>query len=193
VEEKIFVPNFVFRDEAVSPPSAPLIEEEPNVLGLFKNYLFVIEQGVIVLDLKGAYEHVVYMETSSSPTSQGLLFPVSLDLPGGEGKIFEARLPEIEKAGFSVRPMGKDLFIIEAIPSFLHADEAVDAVHTLLEGDVSLKLSLFAGQKKSDFVLQEAIALWKKVRTLGPKAKSPQGNLIFVQWSIDELQKLFRS
>jgi len=179
--QELSAPALRFREES---QSHPVFEETPIVFGLFAHFLFLLENGSLrVIDLQAVRERVIFDALASKAPSagQGLLIPISVHLSPEESQLLQERLPEIQRIGFSLHPIGKTAWAIEAIPSFLDADEASDALRAALEGEIPRKLAQLARTKKTTFMLQEALALYK----------SPHGKVGIVEWNSDDLQKFF--
>ena len=136
----------------------PLLLEEPNILGVFGHYLLIDENThLLLVDLRGASARIAFdaMENPSSVVSQGLLIPIRLELSPGESIQIEGNLPSLELYGFSLRSFGKNLWIVDAIPSYLDEAEVEQAVRKIaeceIEGSLRNTIAEFAGVQKKDF------------------------------------------
>ncbi len=176
----------------------PLLLEEPNVLGIFGHYLFIDENTLLLLvDLQGASARIAFdaMENPSDVVSQGLLIPVRLELSPGESAQIEAHLPTLESYGFSLRSFGKNLWIVDAIPSYLDEAEVEQAVRAIAEGEIeeSLRKTIaqFVGVQKKRFLLQEALELYKKLLSAKVPQQCPRGKPIMVKVTHEEISRYF--
>ena len=121
--------------------------------------------------------------------SQQLLLAPTLSLSCSEAKEIEIRREEFAKNGIVLTRIGKESFSIDAIPPFLSVEEAPDAVRALLErADDCRALAHFARSKKKSFMLQEGIAIAKKLLK-NPFAMGPK---TLYHMSCDALQKSFK-
>lgn len=144
--------------------------ENPTVIGLFGKYLLLDdeEEGIIWVHLQRAQEQVLLRSLESKTPdgrSQGLLIPIPLSLDKQQQKVLEEKQSALNEIGFSIELSGKDSFLIHAIPAFLEAGDAVEAVKLTLEGEEALKkIAAFAVRGKKRFMIQEALALWHQVK-----------------------------
>jgi DNA mismatch repair ATPase MutL len=122
------------------------------------------------------------------------LIPVAVDLARDEAIEIEKRLPEMEKMGFGVRLVGKQAFIVEAIPPFLSAQEIPDVLRSLAgEKEEGYQVvAKFARRRKKSFVLQEALALAEKILQLPAPQLTPSGAPIIAIVSNNDIKKLFQ-
>jgi len=80
-----------------------------------------VKSGLIVIDQHTAHERILYEKTlrmlnCGEKPSQQLLFPQTVELNRDESLVLAEIQPHLEKLGFDVRLMGKDIAIIEAVP-----------------------------------------------------------------------------
>lgn len=176
----------------------PLLLEEPNTLGVFGHYLLIDENThLLLVDLQATAARIAFdaMEDPSSVVSQGLLIPVRLELSPGESAQIEAHLPAMESYGFSLRSFGKNLWIVDAIPSYLDEAEVEQAVRTIAEGEIegSLRNTIaeFAGVHKKRFLIQEALALFKELLRSKAPQQCPKGNPTMVKVTHEEISRYF--
>ncbi|HEY5234853.1 MAG TPA: hypothetical protein VIJ14_01640, partial [Rhabdochlamydiaceae bacterium] len=125
----------------------------------------------------------------------GLLIPIRLELSPSESIQIEGNLPALELYGFSLRSFGKNLWIIDAIPSYLDEAEVEQAVRKIAEGEIegSLRNAIaeFAGVQKKRFLLQEALALFKELLRSKAPQQCPKGNPTMVQVTHEEISRYF--
>lgn len=176
----------------------PLLLEEPNVLGVFGHYLLIDENThLLLVDLQAASARIAFdaMDNPSDIVSQGLLIPIRLELSPAESIQIEGNLPALEMYGFSLRSFGKNLWIIDAVPSYLDEAEVEQAVRKIAEGEIegSLKkiIAQFAGVQKKRFLLQEALALFKELLRSKAQRQCPKGKPTMVQITHEEISRLF--
>ncbi len=169
------LPDIPLRFREESAIQTPTWIAEPEVIGLFEHFLLLNastidtpEEGIVWVNLQKARE-VVLLRSLQNKTnevvSQGLLIPIPLALSKEEQKALQEKQPLLQQLGFSVEMSGKDHFLIHALPSFLDAGDAVEAVRLTLEGEeVFKKIAAFAVRGKKRFMIQEALALWHQVK-----------------------------
>jgi DNA mismatch repair ATPase MutL len=168
-------------------------------IGIFEHFLLLdaatvagYEPGILVVDLLAIQEKLAYdalKKEDQKAASQGLLLPLKLELTPTDAKALELHLPLLERMGFSLAPLGLHVglhvFSVDAIPSFLLEAQVKDAILAVLSGEDKIRaLARFARRQKKTFVLQEALALWTKVK--GENHRSLTAYL-----SRDALSKLF--
>ncbi len=197
-----------------------LRHEEKKILGLFGPYLLVegssVEEsfdGLVLVDLRLAEFRVIYDQLLSSfqnkqqrAVSQILLLPLTLECTPVETAMLLTHQDAIESMGFLIRPAGKQLFFVEAIPPFLTAlevKEVIGELCALLQGLIgianveeqrALQLACATARcakKRRNFNLEEAGHLMRQLASSTDSTYSPQGEKILIHLSAHELQKLF--
>lgn len=156
--------KLLLREEA---PIEPVLFEAEQVIGLFESYLLLdgstvngYGPGILWIDLIKAQEILICSEIEQEKVvSQGLLLPIPIELPAVE--------ENVKRYGFSLQCSGKQSYLIEAIPPFLDESDAKDAIRMISESDEPRSVVRFALRRKKRFVLQEALALWKRFKAIG--------------------------
>ncbi len=162
-----------FREETSEQPPTWILQ--PEVIGLYENYLLLDastiegqEEGIIWVNLQKAREFLLLkslQNKTAETVSQGLLIPIPLSLNKQQQKSLEEKRAILHDIGFSIEMSGKDLFLIHAIPSFIDASEAIEAVELILEGEEVYKnIAAFAVRGKKRFMIQEALAIWHQIK-----------------------------
>jgi DNA mismatch repair protein MutL len=192
--------SFKMREERADPePLCAPIHEEVHPLGVFSHYLLLEEGNLLTLiDLLAAREQVAFEKLSKKGAIEktGLLLPFVFELSSAEAHAMEAHLSLFEELGFSLRLSGAQSFIVDAIPAFLETSAIRDALMQIIEGKTSLMnsaqlLSRFARGNKKQFMLQEALALFKELRKCSSPFQNFQGKPIILHLNQDEIAKLF--
>jgi len=172
-----------FREENASPE----LVEIPDVIGMYEHYLLLHahEEGILWVDLQKAEEQMVLSsltQESSGVRSQGLLIPIPVELSGN----LDEKQQLLQQVGYSVQRSGKNQYLIDGIPPFLEMSDATEGLKLVLEEEDPFKrLATFAVRGKKRFMLQEALALWNKV-------KHSPGPAVIAKTGPHEIKKLFR-
>ncbi|MGR3973619.1 MAG: DNA mismatch repair endonuclease MutL [Candidatus Rhabdochlamydia sp.] len=157
----------------------PLIKD-PEVLAIFKEYLLLnaasidaSAEGIIFVHLQKAHEWLLYNEFLAAPReerSQGLLIPLCLNLSSQECQMLEEKRSFLQEVGFAFEKSGERSYFIQGLPSFVREQDALDVIRELLDQPAGYQLlTKFVSKKKTQFMLQEALALWHKVKDLHNK------------------------
>ncbi len=207
------VPFHFKEDEPIQ--ELPLEEEERVVMGQVDQFLFYHdpnEKEVVLVDAAAASFRVLFENLKGKwdqkGASQGLLVPFSIVLTPVESAMVLTHLDAIEKVGFVLRPIGKDAFMVEAIPPFLDESDVQEVVAEMahsLQGFIgrrdyarerSEQLALIAAarsKKKTNYLPEEARALLKNLRNCESPLHCPKGNPTIVKLAYDEIKELFRA
>jgi DNA mismatch repair protein MutL len=98
------------------------IKNSNNTFQLLNKYILCkIKSGLMVVDQNRAHQRVLYegflkQFTLETPTSQNLLFPLSLNLTSDELKIIKDIEIQLKQTGFSISEYNKDGLFLNAIP-----------------------------------------------------------------------------
>lgn len=98
------------------------IKNSNNTFQLLNKYILCkIKSGLMVVDQNRAHQRVLYegflkQFTLELPTSQNLLFPLSLNLTSDELKIIKDIEIQLKQTGFSISKYTKDGLFLNAIP-----------------------------------------------------------------------------
>lgn len=109
-----------------------------KIVSILEGPVLVIDTdaGVVFLDVRSAYQRVVYERWSQArekdhTRSQGLLSPESLDLQPPQAALLRKHLDALKALGFGVAEFGGDSFLVDAVPAELgevHAEALLRAV-----------------------------------------------------------------
>ncbi|MBS0615297.1 MAG: DNA mismatch repair endonuclease MutL [Verrucomicrobia bacterium] len=168
----------------------PQLFEEWHAVGVWKQFLFVEgrEEGLWIVDLCAAQEKIALRQLTKDQDapSQGLLLSERVELTAEETKELELRKDALTKMGFSLQLIGRTTFLVDATPPFIPMDQIAEVLKELAGGgDLPKKIARFARRKKQ-FMIQEALALWKEV------ADDPQDAAVAVRRAPEELAQLFK-
>ncbi len=124
--------------EAEVPP-AP-VPETFRFLGILGKLYVLMENasGLVLVDQHAAHERILFeemqrrMETQGVP-SQRLLLPLTLRLGARDGDWVERNLELLERAGISLEGFGGGTFKVDALPTFLKAEDPTQLLHDIID------------------------------------------------------------
>ena len=165
--------------------------EEWHAIGIWKHFFFV--EGKLdemwIVDLLAAQEKIAFRQLTRADKdapSQGLLLSERVELTAEEAKELELRIEELAKMGFSVQLIGRTTFMVDAMPPFISFDQIGDVLRSIASGgNLPRKIARFARRKKQ-FMIQEALALWKEI------SDDPQDAAVAVRRTPEEVAQLFK-
>ena len=164
--------------------------------------------GIIIVDLHAASACIAFDTLFKRPPSpeiarQGLLIPEILSVSSEEALLIHACETTFVKLGFDLHQCGKNQFLVEAIPSVIEPDQALDVLKTIITEmprhcDLDSLLSYMAtvtcrftkGRKKS-FLIQEAKEIFKQFIQTSSSPFCPNGRLTMIHVSHDEIKHKF--
>jgi len=171
-----------------------LVVTEP-VIGLFRHYLLIDgalrpEPGIVIADLKKLQEELLWSTLNNVEErlpSQGLLFPIPFEFAKEEALL--EREEELQKMGFSLQRVGRQQFVIESVPSFVHEKDLLEVMELITHSQdpfvkISREIVRFSLRRKTLFSLEEALVLWNHFK----KALFSEGIKII---RVDDLEKFF--
>ena len=97
--------------------------EGPAFWQLKDRYIIsTVKEGAIIIDQHVAHERILYEDilenlTGKSPSSQQLLFPLTLDFSAADFDILVPMIPFLNRVGFGVREFGEKSVIVDAVPA----------------------------------------------------------------------------
>lgn len=172
--------------------------------------LFETGAGLVVMDRRAAHERLMYEDIleqfrKGEARSQGLLFPVPLELDPVATALLADHLEFINGNGFEISVFGRNFFRIEAVPPWLEPSLAEPFVRDLLavirekglpEHQPELareRIALLAAGKAirvSDRVTEEEIvALARRLMKCETPLTSPLGRSTFFEMGAGEIEK----
>lgn len=219
-EPKMIAQSFLsmkFQEEPSSQQELPLKNCDVRSIGIFSHYL-ILEgwsvdakyDGLVLADLKACLWRLSFDQLMNQMgkiiEKQVVIVPFTLNLSSLDSAMVMTHLPSIESLGFSLRPIGRDVFIIEAIPPFLDEKGAKEAIVEMAE-----KLQMYIGKKaecekkaeqlayiasknaklKNHYSLEEAVMIFKQLMDSSSPHFCPKGNPTMRHLSLYEISKLF--
>ena len=189
-----------------------LEENWEHVIGLFGHFLLVSTENdkLTFVDLKAARYRLIYDQLLSQEThnlmKQGLLVPCTLTFDKVQAAMLLSHLEVVVSLGFSIRPVSKGIFILDAIPSFMTERQARTTLEEIayelqtmigkssFEKERYERLALIASRQakgKEGYTLEEAKVLYRQLQKSSSPLYDPKGALTMKQVSKDEIQTLF--
>lgn len=188
------------------------LESGEEVVGVYRHFLFVHRDHLLVVDLKAARFRLLFEDLlkkmGSSIEKQGLLIPFIVHLTPIETAMILTHQETIEECGFTLRPIGKDAFMVEAIPPFIEESDTkfilTDMAHALQDfigkldykeerrKKLAMTVAGFA-RAKSLFTKEEAKQLFGQLRKCAISTHCPKGHPTMVLLSDDAIQDFFRA
>lgn len=206
-----------FQEPMISQPQPQLdLPKTYQAIGLFAHYLLLEGasvnmdyDGILIVDLNAARSRLIFdglCSENSSREKQGLLLPFTLELSNVESAMILSNLEVIEALGFCMRPLGKNIFIVEAIPSFMDEAEVKQVMRIFAselqifigKGDIEKQrerhlalLALRFAKMKKEYSMDEAFALFGQLLSSNSPQLSPHGKPTMVHINKDAIQKYF--
>jgi DNA mismatch repair protein MutL len=156
------------REEPLHPPPP---QPRERAIGVFSSYLFLERDGkLVVVDLQAARAHCLLTswERSDRKEQQGLLFPISVELPAPDAALVQAHAEEIERMGFALRAAGPRSFLVEALPVAVQDSDVARLLIEMAEEiragrTLELRAKRCALAEKKKWSLEEALGLYAAV------------------------------
>ncbi|MBN1571199.1 MAG: DNA mismatch repair endonuclease MutL [Acidobacteria bacterium] len=112
-----------------------------RILGqLQDSYIIACDaQGLLIIDQHVAHERILYEKLAKAMLSrtvetQGLLVPISLELPPHQIALLERVMPELNASGFQVEPFGGNSVLIRSVPAVAGEADYRQLLSEILEG-----------------------------------------------------------
>ncbi len=180
-----------------------LMDEPLHAIGLYKHYLLLDKEGLVLVDLNRAQARLLFdahCKKHKEMSVQRLLFPLSLQFSPADCMHLSAHLEEIKKCGFEMHQTAVDAFLIEAIPHYLDEEDLPSLLQKILDliernvfdhQEVVRRTLSFANTHKKRFVLQEAISLYQELLKSSEPDECPLGKPISRCLGNNEIEALF--
>lgn len=187
-----------------------------SAIGLIGKYLLLsieAEEGVCrriqVLDLLAAYARCLFESffmKQKTFSAQKLLFPLTIKLSDTDFQKAEHAIELFQKTGVDIRIMSENVVAIEALPSFIAAEDFTEFFTVVLEDltDSSFSSSLkkkiegkwarssvaIAAKYKRSWSLAEAKKVHMTLKECADQNYDPTGNPIYFELTSDQLDRL---
>ena len=117
-------------------------------LQLMGSYIVsTMPSGLLVIDQQAAHERIIYdrlMSHEGNAAAQQLLFPVNCQFSPADADIFSELIPDLQKQGFEIGPLGQTTFVVSATPAEIKDSELqqlFDQMLTEYKGTMMQKFS----------------------------------------------------
>jgi len=125
--------------EELTPAPAP-VPETFRFLGVLGRLYVLMENasGLVLVDQHAAHERILFEEMQRRMESQGvpsqrLLLPLTLRLAPKDADWVSRNLELLERAGISLEGFGTATFKVDALPTFLKAEDPVQLLHDIID------------------------------------------------------------
>jgi len=185
-----------------------------RILGqLQESYIIACDsQGLLIIDQHVAHERILYEKLakaiqSNHVESQGLLVPLSLELPPHQLALIERVMPELNKNGFHVEPFGGNSVLIRSVPAMVKDEDCRKLLSEILEGLGIEERTLDVDRIRDRIAVSTACRAAIKVNTplavekmqwlldqlalTGIPTNCPHGRPIMLRFSIFEIERNF--
>ena len=170
-----------------------------------------LQNGFVLIHQQHAHERILYEKYSSAlqfkqSATQHTLFPVTLELSPQDAALLHELLPDLQLLGYKIELFGKNSFIIQGMPAdVLHGNEK-HSIELLIEQFkhfsnelkfskrekliqcVARQQAIKAGQTLSN---DEMKLLIEELFNCATPSVSPNGNPVFVEFTDEQLLKMF--
>jgi DNA mismatch repair protein MutL len=201
-------------ETAKTPPETPVQGHGLQVIGQFRDlYIFCQSgDGLVIIDQHAAHERLLFERLrcqflQGRVASQGLLFPVTVELSLLQSRLVEKNAAEIERLGFSVREFGGNTHIISAVPALTGACEPGRLFLDILERfgsdtghhagagrleDILADMACKAAVRSGDRLAPEEIdALLTRMAAADLFSHCPHGRPVIKHFQAEEIKKWF--
>lgn len=169
------------------------------------------EGGFILINQQAAHERVIYEKlaeamTGTTRATQRSMFPVTLELVHADCVLLEELMTDLHQLGYMIEPFGKNTFVIQGTPADVEQGNEKTIIEKLIEQYKHFSSDLkFSKREKlvRSLAKQQAIkpgqqltekemqALVNDLFNCKQSNSSPDGKPTFLEFKIDQLEKMF--
>ncbi|MCX6315872.1 MAG: DNA mismatch repair endonuclease MutL [Bacteroidetes bacterium] len=185
---------------------------EPDLNQLLNTYITIPSpNGFLLIHQQAAHERVLYEQMSAASkdkpvATQRSMFPATLELSPADTSILNELLGDLQQLGYLVEPFGKNTFVIQGTPADMDAGNEKHVIDILLEQykhfNPEIKLSK---REKLIRSLARQQAIKAGIRLTEREMRqlvnglfaceqyniSPAGNPTFLEFKLEQLEKMF--
>jgi len=132
-------PDMLFNSPAAS--GGEFQAQGVRILGqLRESYIIACDRkGLLIVDQHVAHERILYEKLAAAMQgnrveTQGLLVPISLEIPPHQQALLERVMPELNKNGFQVEHFGGAAVLIRSVPAVARESDCQKLLSEILEG-----------------------------------------------------------
>jgi DNA mismatch repair protein MutL len=202
------------RPAAVAPSPSPPPSNDFKILGVLGKLYVLMEnaQGLVLVDQHAAHERILFeemrerMEQQGVPT-QRLLLPLTIEVAPKDGDWIAQHLEVLSRAGIGMESFGANTFKIDALPTFLRADDPTQLLRDIIDdlreagtqssrlrlGEDMIAKTVCRHAVKANDVLREPeiVRLVQDLLACDLPYCCPHGRPTMIQMSYLELEKKF--
>ncbi len=126
--------NLLFRDGDDSDETG-----SEQVYAFQVNRHFIVSElrsGLLIIDQQRATERILYErylnKTGANTSSQLLMFPHNCSFSAADSEILSELIPEMKNIGFEINALGKNSFVVSAIPADMQESETEPTVEQMI-------------------------------------------------------------
>jgi DNA mismatch repair protein MutL len=119
----------------------PFQSEAVRILGqLQESYIIACDsRGLLIVDQHVAHERILYEKMAAASLNsvvetQGLLVPLSVELPPHQVALLDRMIPELNRNGFAVEKFGGNTVLIRSVPAMAKDSDYRRLLSEILEG-----------------------------------------------------------
>lgn len=208
------------KDKGTIPGFSKEISPEQLCLQFNDNYIVTTSrEGVIIVDQRRAHIKILFEEylshiRSEEHSTQGVMFPDSIEIDQSQLDTFEEILPELNKIGFLIEYDSDKRWNITGVPSFAKNLNAREIVHRMIDSADDAGVNYGKDSRESFQRLPEKLALVmargsaihygqkltteemehivSKLFALPDPSFTPNGQKIFYMIELSSLQSIFK-
>lgn len=195
-----------------------VVVESHNIHPLIaKGSLLPGQEGLLIVDQKNAHARIIFEKLSLSAANapvaqQTLLIPRTIELSPYESRTLHRVLPMLNKMGLHISEFGSNTFVIDAIPRVFGNNDIDRLINDILhdlrsrqessmdeqaaENEQAKQLAHAASKaavsSNRKLSLEEANTLLAQLLACNTPYRCPSGKPTFIQFSLDDLAKLFQ-
>ena len=152
-------PQIAFEENPFEPQDKTLSATTTSATTTPINYLnqyiiTTLKSGMVVIDQQRAHERILYEKllsrTNEGPTSaQQLLFPVNCRFNASDSEVLSELIPDLERLGFVISPLGQNTFVVSAAPHDTKEDELQNILEQTINEYKNNMMQKFNDRNKS--------------------------------------------
>ncbi|MBI2266004.1 MAG: DNA mismatch repair endonuclease MutL [Armatimonadetes bacterium] len=196
-------------------PAAYAAAPGGQILGQLGGTYILVREGdtLFFLDQHNIHERIHFealnrRRESRKSLSQGLLFPLHLDVGPKEAAFLAEKLPLLRDVGFDLESFGLNRVLVRAVPFGFEKLAGPDQIRDLLTeisarddlrdptlflehatATVACKAALKAGEVLSE---DEMLCLWDGAKSLANPSVCPHGRPVMIQLRLEDLHRMFK-